>query len=150
MTLVVNRMQSASEYPSMGVERMRISSSAISLMVDDIAASSSFLISHFGFRETMSAEGFVSLEHDDVGMGIVFLQHGLEWLPAGLKDPNAAGVIVSFVVPDVASEEARLRSEGVEITIPTWEQPWGERLFRVTDPNGLAIEVVQGSAPSGE
>lgn len=123
---------------------MRISSSAISLIVNDIAASSSFLISHFGFRETMSAEGFVSLVHDDVTTGIVFLQHGREWLPAGFRDPNSAGVIISFVVSDLASEETRLRSEGVEITIPTWEQPWGERLFRVTDPNGLAIEVVEG------
>ena len=126
---------------------MRIFSSAISLMVNDIAASSRFLVSHFGFRETMSAEGFVSLEHDDIATGIVFLQHGLDWLPAGMRDPNVAGVIVSFVVSDLASEEARLRSEGVEITIPTWEQPWGERLFRVTDPNGLAIEVVEASTP---
>ncbi len=126
---------------------MRISRSAISLMVDDVVASSRFLISHFGFREAMSAEGFVSLEHDDVGTGIVFLQHGRDWLPAGLRDPNAAGVILSFVVSDLASEEARLRSEGVEITIPTWEQPWGERLFRVTDPNGLAIEIVEWAAP---
>ena len=126
---------------------MHISSSAISLIVNDIAASSSFLISHFGFHETMSAEGFVSLEHDDVGTGIVFLQHGREWLPAGFRDPNTAGVIISFVVSDLASEETRLRSEGVEITIPIWEQPWGERLFRVTDPNGLAIEVVEWSAP---
>jgi catechol 2,3-dioxygenase-like lactoylglutathione lyase family enzyme len=127
---------------------MRISSSAISLIVDDIAASSSFLISHFGFREAMAAEGFVSLEHDHVGTGIVFLQHGLEWLPGGLKDSNVAGVIISFIVSDLAAEEARLRSEGVEITIPTWEQPWGERLFRMTDPNGIAIEVVEWSAPS--
>jgi len=122
---------------------MRISSSAISLVVDDIAASSGFLISHFGFREAMSAEGFVSLEHDDVGTGIVFLKHGLDWLPGGLKDPNAAGVIISFVVADLDVEEARLHREGVEITIPTWEQPWGERLFRVTDPNGIAVEVVE-------
>lgn len=126
---------------------MHISSSAISLVVNDIAASSSFLIAHFGFRETMSAEGFVSLEHDNVATGIVFLQHGREWLPAGFRDPHAAGVIISFIVSDLDFEEARLRREGVEITIPIWEQPWGERLFRVTDPNGIAIEVVEGSAP---
>jgi len=128
---------------------MRISTSAISLVVDDVAVSSSFLISHFGFREAMAAEGFVSLQHDDLGTGFVFLQHGLEWLPGGLKDPNIAGVIISFVVSDLDAEETRLRSEGVEVTIPTWEQPWGERLFRVTDPNGIAIEVVQESASLG-
>jgi catechol 2,3-dioxygenase-like lactoylglutathione lyase family enzyme len=129
---------------------MHISSSAISLIVDDPAASSSFLISHFGFREVMSAEGFVALKHDNVRTGIVFLQHGLEWLPGGLQDPSVAGVIISFIVADLDAEEARLRSEGVEITIPTWEQPWGERLFRVTDPSGIAIEVVEWSAPLDE
>lgn len=90
---------------------------------------------------------WVSLEHDDVGTGIVLLQHGLDWLPTGLRDPNAAGVIVSFVVSDLDSTEAQWRSEGVEITIRTWEQLWGERLFRVADPNGLAIEVVESPAP---
>lgn len=129
---------------------MRINSSAISLIVEDVAASSGFLISHFGFREAMAAEGFVSLEHDDVEVGIVFLQYGRDWLPAGFRDPNAAGVIISFVVADLASEEARLRKAGVDITIPIWEQPWGERLFRVTDPNGLAIELVEGSTPMSD
>jgi catechol 2,3-dioxygenase-like lactoylglutathione lyase family enzyme len=125
---------------------MRIASSAISLMVHDVAASSRFLVSHFGFREAMAADGFVSLVHDDVATGVVFLQHGAEWLPSGRKDPIASGLILSFVVADLAAEEARLRREGVAITIPIWEQPWGERLFRVTDPNGVAIEVVQGAA----
>jgi catechol 2,3-dioxygenase-like lactoylglutathione lyase family enzyme len=129
---------------------MHVTSSAISLIVEDVAASSGFLVTHFGFRETMSAEGFDALEHDQVGTSIVFLRHGLELLPGGVKDPLAAGVILSFIVADVDAEEARLRGGGVKIAIPTWEQPWGERLFRVTDPNGVAIEVVESATPGGE
>ena len=85
---------------------MRIARSAVSFTVGDPAASSRFLATHFGFRETMAAEGFVALEHDDLPTGIVFLRQGLAWLPAGHTDPAVAGVIVSFVVADLDAEEA--------------------------------------------
>ena len=37
---------------------MKISSSAASLNVEDVAASSAFLVEHFGFQEDMAADGF--------------------------------------------------------------------------------------------
>ena len=37
---------------------MKISSSAVSLNVEDVAASSAFLVEHFGFQEDMAADGF--------------------------------------------------------------------------------------------
>ena len=37
---------------------MKITSSAVSLNVDDVAASSSFLVEHLGFQEVMAADGF--------------------------------------------------------------------------------------------
>ena len=48
-------------------------------------------------------------------------------------------------------EEQRLRDEGVEITLPLREDPWGERLFQVTDPNGVVYQLVEwapGTAPA--
>lgn len=39
---------------------MQIASTAISLTVDDVPASATFLARHFGYTETMSAEGFAS------------------------------------------------------------------------------------------
>ncbi|MCA1703887.1 MAG: VOC family protein, partial [Actinobacteria bacterium] len=35
---------------------MQITSSAVALNVDDVAASSAFLVEHFGFREEMAAD----------------------------------------------------------------------------------------------
>ncbi|GAP96608.1 hypothetical protein NIES2104_31510 [Leptolyngbya sp. NIES-2104] len=46
---------------------MRITASAISLNVDDVTASATFIKQHFGFKEEMSAEGFVSLSRPDAG-----------------------------------------------------------------------------------
>ncbi|EYF00809.1 VOC family protein [Chondromyces apiculatus] len=128
---------------------MRITASAVSLTVDDVAASSKFLVAHFGFREQMAAEGFASLGRDDAAMNVIFMQRGIAVLPEGFRDQHAAGVIVAFVVTDLAAEEARLRSEGVTITMPLREEPWGERLFQVQDPNGVTIELVEWVTPRG-
>jgi catechol 2,3-dioxygenase-like lactoylglutathione lyase family enzyme len=125
---------------------VRISSSAVSLTVDDVSASSKFLATHFGFVERMSADGFASLGRDDAGMDVVFLRRGIEVLPEPLRDHRATGVIVAFVVDDLAAEQERLRAEGVPITLPLREEPWGERLFMVEDPNGISYELVEWAA----
>jgi catechol 2,3-dioxygenase-like lactoylglutathione lyase family enzyme len=125
---------------------VRISSSTISLTVDDVPASSKFLATHFGFTERMAADGFASLCRDDGAMDLVFLRRGLEVLPEPLRDRTAAGVIVAFVVDNLEAEQERLRAEGVEITLPLREEPWGERLFMVTDPNGISYELVEWPA----
>lgn len=96
---------------------MKISSSAVSLNVDDVAASRVFLMDHFGFREEMSADGFASLTRDDAGLNVIFLRRGLPSLPADQRDDHAGGLILVFVVDDLDGELARLRAEGVTITI---------------------------------
>ena len=121
---------------------MRISSTAVSLNIDDVPASSAFLARHFGFREEMSADGFASLTRDDVGMNVAFLRRGLPTLPADQRDVHAAGLILAFVVDDLEGELARLRDEGVAITMPLTVEEWGERAFQVRDPNGVIVQLV--------
>ena len=121
---------------------MHITSSAVSLNVDDVAASSRFLVEHFGFREEMSADGFASLAREDAGMNVVYLRRGLESLPEDQRHDHAAGLILAFVVGDLEGELARLQAEGVTITMPLTEETWGERAFQVRDPNGVIIQLV--------
>ncbi|MER5619059.1 VOC family protein [Streptomyces sp. NPDC002215] len=128
---------------------MKITSSAVSLNVDDVPASSAFLVEHFGFREEMAADGFASLTRDDVGMNVIFLRRGLATLPADQRDEHTAGLILAFVVEDLEGELARLRSEGVAITMPLTDEEWGERAFQVRDPNGVIVQLVDWNAPTG-
>ena len=121
---------------------MRITSSAVSLNVEDVAASSAFLVNHFGFREEMAAPGFASLTRADAGMHVAFLRRGLETLPADQRDDHACGLILAFVVDDLEGELARLQSEGVAITMPLTVEEWGERAFQVRDPNGVIVQLV--------
>jgi len=128
---------------------MKITASAVSLNVDDVAASVRFLTTHFGFTEEMSADGFASLGRADAGMNVVFLRRGLETLPADQRDDHAAGLILAFEVDDLESELARLQAEGVAITMPLRAEEWGERAFQVRDPNGVIIELLDWNAPAG-
>jgi uncharacterized glyoxalase superfamily protein PhnB len=121
---------------------MKITSSAVSLNVDDVPASAAFLTTHFGFREEMAADGFASLARDDAGMNVVFLRRGLDSLPEDQRNDHAAGLILAFVVDDLEGELARLQAEGVTVTMPLTEEEWGERAFQVRDPNGVIVQLV--------
>lgn len=125
---------------------MHITSSAISLNVDDVRASSDFLARHFGFREEMAADGFATLARDDAGMNVIFLRRGLETLPADQRNESARGLILAFVVDDLEGELARLQAEGVTITMPLTEEDWGERAFQVRDPSGVIVQLVDWKA----
>jgi uncharacterized glyoxalase superfamily protein PhnB len=128
---------------------VQITASAVSLNVADVPASAAFLASHFGFRPEMAADGFASLAREDAGMHVVFLRRGMPLLPEDQRDTHAAGLILAFVVDDLEGELARLREEGVDITMPLREEPWGERAFQVTDPNGVIVQLLDWNAPAG-
>ena len=127
---------------------MKITSSAVSLNVDDVAGSSAFLAEHFGFRQEMAADGFASLVREDAGMNIVFLRRGLASLPDDQREDHATGLILAFVVDDLEGELARLQAEGVVITMPLTAEEWGERAFQVRDPNGIIVQLVDWNAPT--
>lgn len=123
---------------------MKITATAISLNVEDVSASAEFLKRHFGFNEVMSADGFVSLNREDAGCHVCFLRTGLASLkPESLKHERAQGLILAFVVDHIDAEYARIQAEGVAITTAIETEPWGERYFQVTDPNGLIVQLVQ-------
>ncbi|GHE90626.1 glyoxalase [Streptomyces longispororuber] len=127
---------------------MQITASTVSLTVDDVAASQRFFTTHLGYTEQAAAEGFASLSRDDAAMDIVLLARGTDVLPPDQRDQRAAGLILAFTTTGIETEEKRLRGEGVEITMPLREEPWGERLFQVTDPNGVIVQFVEWVTPS--
>ena len=123
---------------------MQITASAISLNVDDVTASATFVKQHFGFSEDMSADGFVSLSRQDAGFNLIFLRTGLEsFKPTHMRGQRADGLLVVFIVNNIDHEYARLQAEGVPILTPIETEPWGERFFQVMDPNGVIIQLVQ-------
>ncbi|MBT2234470.1 VOC family protein [Nonomuraea sp. NEAU-A123] len=123
---------------------MNIVSSTVSLTVADPAASSRFFTSHLGFREILTGEEFIALGRDDAAVDLVLMERDLErWQPG----QGLAEVIVVFTVTGLAAEYERLRREGAPITIPLRREPWGELLVQLTDPNGVAIQLIEWISP---
>ncbi|MFI5801917.1 VOC family protein [Streptomyces sp. NPDC051561] len=126
---------------------MQITTSTVSLTVDDVAASQQFFTTHLGYTEQAAADGFASLTRQDAAVDIVLLVRGTEVLPADQRDQHAAGLILAFTTTDIQDEEKRLADAGVAITMPLCEEAWGERLFQITDPNGVIIQFVEWVTP---
>lgn len=123
---------------------MQINQTAVSLNVDDVAASADFARTHFGFTEQMAAEGFVSLAHPSAGVNVIFLATGLPtFKPAQIAGSAGPGLLLVFVVDDVDAEYGRLRDGGAQVVTPPETEPWGERFCQFADPNGLIWQIVQ-------
>ncbi|GAB3643709.1 VOC family protein [Spirosoma arcticum] len=52
------------------------------------------------------------------------------------------GVYLTIEVPDVDVEYARITELGIPVIIPIRDEPWGDRHFAITDPNGVGIDIV--------
>jgi predicted enzyme related to lactoylglutathione lyase len=123
---------------------MQIKSTAISLNVADVEASARFAITHFGFAEAMSADGFVSLEHPTAGVNIIFLATGLgTFKPKDIAGPAGQGLLIVFVVDDIDAEHERLAAAGARVVTAPETEPWGERFSQYADPNGIVWQLVQ-------
>ncbi|GAA3937696.1 hypothetical protein GCM10022244_52630 [Streptomyces gulbargensis] len=129
---------------------MNVTTSTLPLTVADVDASREFFRTHLGYEVAMAADGFASLTRGaaDPAADIVLLRTGTEVLPPEQRHRRAEGVILAFTVSGLDAEERRLREAGAPITMPLREEPWGERLFQMTDPNGIVVQLVEWVTPA--
>lgn len=52
------------------------------------------------------------------------------------------GVYLTIDLPDVDAEYDRIKNAGIPIAIALRNEPWGDRHFAITDPNGVSIDLV--------
>lgn len=60
------------------------------------------------------------------------------------------GMYITIEVDDVDAFYKKLKEKGVAITIDIRNEPWGDRHFAITDPNGVGIDIVTYSQPEIE
>lgn len=73
-----------------------------------------------------------------LGLGTYDVTPGLE--ARDLRVPEAGrGFELCIYVPDVDATVARLQAAGIRILVPPVNQPWGERLAYVLDPEGNTV-----------
>ncbi|MFC4122102.1 VOC family protein [Nonomuraea zeae] len=123
---------------------MNIVASTVVFTVDDLAGSRHFFTTYLGFREVLDTPDFTWLGRDDAAADILLRRRDLE-----RPRERAAQPVVAFAVTDLAREHARLMTEGAPITEQLRRNPWGEWLTRLTDPNGIVVELTEWIAPGG-
>ncbi|MGD8213521.1 VOC family protein [Aestuariimicrobium sp. Y1814] len=123
---------------------MNITQTAISLNVADVQASAAFAKTHFGYKEAMAADGFVSLQHPATTTNLIFLQTGLDtFKPADIAGAAGQGLLLVFVVEDLDEQFARLEAAGARVVTPPETEEWGERFCQFADPNGIVWQLVE-------
>src|SRR5690606_26234907 len=95
-----------------------------------------------GFHTEMEIEQLSSVTHQDSRFNIVFLKQGIETFKPASQAGHVTGLLLAFTVADVDAEWARLTEAGVPIVTPIETEPWGERYFQVSDPNGVILQPV--------
>jgi catechol 2,3-dioxygenase-like lactoylglutathione lyase family enzyme len=123
---------------------MHIKPTTISITVDDVAASSRFFTTYLGFTEKLAADdAFACLTAQNDGAGIVFVRCPHRIIDGGGCGRHGTGLVLTFSVGDIVAHESRLRAGGAAVTRPLRVESWGERLVEVTDPNGIAVQLVE-------
>ena len=108
------------------------------LLYEDVAAALEFLSRAFDFTETLRYDdpaGYVSHAEMRLGDGLIMLGDP----GPSYRSPGRLGgttVQLHVQVDDVDALCARARSAGAQITREPEDQPYGERSFSATDPEG--------------
>jgi catechol 2,3-dioxygenase-like lactoylglutathione lyase family enzyme len=130
---------------------MQLNLIGLAVMSNDPTASARWFVDHFGFEIGVDIGWYVNTQHQGhKSFSLDFVRRDHESMPDVVRGKRVAGTLLAFLVDDVDGEEARLRREGLEIVLPLVTEPWGQRRFQVTGPDGLVVEVLQAIDPSPE
>lgn len=57
------------------------------------------------------------------------------------------GMYLTLEVEDVDAVFAQMKKQGIPLAFDVRTEPWGDRHFGLTDPNGIAIDIVTYTQP---
>ncbi|MGF1619265.1 MAG: VOC family protein [Rhodomicrobiaceae bacterium] len=118
------------------------------IMTSDVAGTAAFYTRHFLFKPAFESDWYVHLQSsEDEGVNIAILHGDHDTIPAAARG-RVSGLILSFEVKDVDAEFARAQEQGLAILLPLRDEPFGQRHFITSDPNGVLIDVIKPIPPS--
>lgn len=129
---------------------MKITSYYPVIMTANVAGTSAFYQTHFGFEPLFTSDWYVHLQspdNDHVTLAILDGQH--ETIPPPGRG-TAAGLILNFEVEDPDTLHERFEQAGLPILKPLCDEDFGQRHFITADPNGVLIDVIKPIPPTAE
>lgn len=124
---------------------MEIKQQTTVLLTSDVVLSRNFYVDVLGFEEVINIGWFVSLRHPSSGSTLDLWMRTHPSAPKSHRD--ISGVVLAFVVPEVAEVEQQFLKAGVRIVEPMRDEPWGQRHFIAVSPDGVLLDIVQRIPP---
>ena len=121
------------------------------ICTDKVAQSRAFYLEHFPFELTFDSDWYVSLKSTGARpFELAILDYRHETIPEGYREPFQGGLIINLEVEEVDSIFERFRDAGLPIHLELRSEPFGQRHFITSDPNGVLIDVIKVIPYSGE
>lgn len=129
---------------------MRITSYYPVIMTGDVAATAAFYRAHLGFTERFASDWYVHLQSaSDATVNLAILDGRHDTIPE-VGRGRVSGLILNFEVADVDAVHERMQAAGLPILQALRNEPFGQRHFITTDPNGVLIDIITPIPPSAE
>ena len=118
------------------------------IITEKLAESKAFYTQVLQFGVTFENDFYLLLHTPNREAEISFLlpNHPSQQ-PLFQKPFTQQGVYLTIEVENVDDYYYKLKEQGIPIAIDLREEPWGDRHFAITDPNGIGIDIVTYSAP---
>lgn len=129
---------------------MNITSFYPVIMTGDVAATADFYKTHFGFVAMFSSDWYVHLQFSsDASVNLAILDGSHHTIPESGRG-RASGLLLNFEVADTDAVYATAQAAGLPILLALRDEPFGQRHFITSDPNGVLIDVITPIPPSAE
>jgi len=129
---------------------MRIKSFYPVILTEDVATTAAFYATHFGFAPAFESDWYVHLQSTtDEAVNLAVLDRAHETIPVAGRGVTSS-FILNFEVEDVDSVHGRLAAAGLPMHLALRDEPFGQRHFITSDPNGVLIDIITPIPPSAE
>jgi catechol 2,3-dioxygenase-like lactoylglutathione lyase family enzyme len=118
------------------------------IITEKLAETKDFYCNKLGFGVTFENDFYLLLHTPGHTAEISFLlpDHPTQQ-PVFKQAFDGRGVYLTIELDDVDAFCERLMNMGIQPAFPLRDEPWGDRHFAVTDPNGVNIDFVKYSPP---
>jgi len=120
------------------------------IMTDRVAETARFYERHFRFKPLFESDWYVHLQSaEDAGVNLAVLRGDHGTIPEAARG-RVSGLVINFEVDEVDREYERAMQAGLPILLELRDEPFGQRHFITSDPNGVLLDVIKPIPPSEE
>ena len=117
------------------------------IITSNMEATKTFYTETLGWRVDFENDFYLLLGNEEGNQLSFLLPNHPSQAPLFQPEFNGQGVYITVEVPDVDKVYEQIKAQGTPIAINLRDEPWGDRHFAITDPNGIGIDIVTHTPP---